>query len=93
MGEFVDESKRHGWLSFRQEEVVWEHVRVLAGSEVVSTGGTHLGHNLPDESGLRLCINLCSIAGLPLDPAAEGSDAAEGSASHSASSRRRAAWP
>ena len=74
-------------------------MRVLAGSEVVSTGGTHLGHNLPDESGPRLCINLCSIAGLPLDPAAEGSDAAEGSgaaegsASNSASSRRRAAWP
>ena len=51
---------------------MWEHVRVLGASEVVSTVGTHLGHMLPDERGPRYCINLCSIAGLPLDAAAEG---------------------
>ena len=38
----------------------------------MSTVGTHLGHMLPDERGPRYCINLCSIAGLPLDAAAEG---------------------
>ena len=29
--------------------------------------GTHLGHNLPDGSGNRYCINLVSVAGRPLD--------------------------
>merc|ERR1711974_58794 len=37
MDEFITESVSHGWPSFRQEEVVWENVRVLKGSgEVVS---------------------------------------------------------
>ena len=35
--------------------------------EVVSVDGTHLGHNLPDGSGNRYCIDLVSVAGLPLD--------------------------
>lgn len=70
MDEFVTESNRHGWPSFRQQEVVWENVRVLKGSgEVVSKSGTHLGHNLPDRNGARHCINLVSIAGRPLDSA------------------------
>lgn len=46
-------------------QVVWENVRVLKNGETVSTGGTHLGHNLPDRSGNRYCINLVSIAGKP----------------------------
>jgi peptide methionine sulfoxide reductase MsrB len=29
--------------------------------------GTHLGHNLPDKSGSRYCINLVSVAGNPVD--------------------------
>ena len=35
-------------------------------SHAVSADGTHLGHNLPDGSGNRYCINLVSVAGLPL---------------------------
>mmetsp|Transcript_39882 Transcript_39882/g.68439 ORF Transcript_39882/g.68439 Transcript_39882/m.68439 type:complete len:225 (-) Transcript_39882:425-1099(-) len=62
---FVLESKQHGWPSFRDEEVNWEHVRVLPNGECISTAGTHLGHNLPDRSGNRYCINLVSIAGRP----------------------------
>ena len=34
--EFVDESKAHGWPSFRDEEVVWENVRALGDGEAVS---------------------------------------------------------
>ena len=34
--EFVDESKAHGWPSFRDEEVVWENVRTLKDGEAVS---------------------------------------------------------
>jgi len=65
-GEFIAESKIHGWPSFRDEEVVWDNVRVLNRSgETVSVDGTHLGHNLPDRSGNRYCINLVSIAGKP----------------------------
>ena len=61
--DFLDEAKKHGWPSFRDAEVNWEHVRVLEGGETVSLAGTHLGHNLPDTKGRRYCINLVSIAG------------------------------
>ena len=64
--DLIAESRYHGWPSFRDEEVVWENVRVLKNSgETVSVDGTHLGHNLPDRSGNRYCINLVSIAGKP----------------------------
>ena len=39
--DFIAESKVHGWPSFRDDEVVWENVRVLkssGGGETVSTG-------------------------------------------------------
>jgi peptide methionine sulfoxide reductase MsrB len=64
--QFVKESKVHGWPSFRDEEVVWDNVRCLRDGETVSVTGTHLGHNLPDQSGNRYCINLVSIAGNPM---------------------------
>ena len=47
------ESKSHGWPSFRDEEVVWENMRCLPNGESVSVDGTHLGHNLPDRKGNR----------------------------------------
>jgi peptide methionine sulfoxide reductase MsrB len=61
---FLAESAAHGWPSFRDAEVAWEHVRVLPDGETVSVDGTHLGHNLPDRAGNRYCINLCSVAGV-----------------------------
>ena len=63
--EFVNESKGHGWPSFRDDEVVWDNVRSLRDGEMVSITGTHLGHNLPDRNGNRYCINLVSVAGYP----------------------------
>lgn len=64
---FLEESEAHGWPSFRDQEVVWENVRVLKSSgETVSVDGTHLGHNLPDRKGNRYCINLVSVAGNPI---------------------------
>lgn len=63
--DFVAESKSHGWPSFRDEEVNWDYVRVLPDGECVSVDGTHLGHNLPDMTGNRYCINLVSVAGTP----------------------------
>ena len=65
--DFKKESLKHGWPSFRDEEVVWDNVRVLPDGETVSTTGTHLGHNLPDRSGNRYCINLISVAGRELN--------------------------
>ena len=65
--EFVQESKAHGWPSFRDAEVNWETVRCLKNGESVSVDGTHLGHNLPDRKGNRYCINLVSVAGRPTD--------------------------
>jgi len=64
--EFIKESQKHGWPSFRDNEVIWENVRVLDGGETVSVDGTHLGHNLPDFKGNRYCINLVSVAGNPI---------------------------
>ena len=63
--QFEQESRAHGWPSFRDEEVVWENVRALKNGETISVDGTHLGHNLPDYKGNRYCINLVSIAGQP----------------------------
>ena len=45
--------------------VNWDFVRVLPNGECISVDGTHLGHNLPDGSGNRYCINLVSVAGRP----------------------------
>lgn len=64
--DFIQESRRHGWPSFRTDEVHWDYVRVLPNGETVSISGTHLGHNLPDTNGDRFCINLVCIAGNPL---------------------------
>jgi len=69
--DFIAESEKHGWPSFRDQEVMWENVRVLRGSgETVSVAGTHLGHNIPDKKGNRYCINLVSIAGNPASQSA-----------------------
>ena len=64
---FLAESKAHGWPSFRDAEVYWDNVRVLANGETVSIDGTHLGHNLPDDAGNRYSINLVSVAGRSCD--------------------------
>jgi len=63
--EFTRESERHGWPSFRDDEVIRENVRVLPDGETVSITGTHLGHNLPDAKGARHCVNIACVAGLP----------------------------
>lgn len=62
--DFKSESIAHGWPSFRSAEVLSD-VTVLPGGEVISSCGTHLGHNLPDGEGDRHCINLLCIAGEP----------------------------
>ena len=69
--QFVKESKVHGWPSFRDSEVNWDFVRVLPNGECISVDGTHLGHNLPDGTGNRYCINLVSVAGNPASPKVE----------------------
>lgn len=43
MESFLIESQSHGWPSFRDDEVVWENVRILPNGEAVSVDGTHLG--------------------------------------------------
>ncbi|KAG7352374.1 NUDIX hydrolase domain-like protein [Nitzschia inconspicua] len=65
--EFLQESKIHGWPSFRDDEVVWDNVRVLKNSgETVSVDGTHLGHNLPDrkvEATLSVAFRATMLSG------------------------------
>jgi len=65
--QFLDESIKHGWPSFRVEDVVWENVRILEDGEVVTIDGLHLGHNIPDEKGPRFCINLVCVSGFPAE--------------------------
>ena len=54
--------------------MVWENVRCLKDGETVSVDGTHLGHNLPDSSGHRYCINLVCVAGTPVEAGEEGDE-------------------
>lgn len=61
--EWKEESRHHGWPSFREEERVLENLREVNGGEMVSTCGTHLGHDIPD-GRTRDCINLICIAGV-----------------------------
>ena len=63
MAEFLEESRKHGWPSFRDNEVNWDNAVVLSDGETVSNDGTHLGHNIPDYKGNRYCINLVSVSG------------------------------
>lgn len=65
--QFLDESIKHGWPSFRVEDVVWENVRILEDGEVVTIDGLHLGHNIPDAKGPRFCINLVCVSGFPAE--------------------------
>jgi len=67
VADWEQESRAHGWPSFRDDEVVKLGTNVIqkAGGEIVSSCGTHLGHNLPDSGGNRYCINLLCIAGHP----------------------------
>ena len=63
INDFICESEKHGWPSFRDDEVSWENVRCLKNGETISIDGTHLGHNIPDKKGNRYCINILSISG------------------------------
>ena len=40
--DFVSESRKHGWPSFRDSEVNWDYVRVLVNGECISIDGTHV---------------------------------------------------
>jgi peptide methionine sulfoxide reductase MsrB len=61
--EWKQESLQHGWPSFRPQEAVAANIVFHEGGEMASVCGTHLGHNLPDFSGDRYCIDLVCIAG------------------------------
>jgi peptide methionine sulfoxide reductase MsrB len=65
MADWEAESRHHGWPSFREAEIIASNVVIHSGGEMASTCGTHLGHNLPDLSGDRYCIDLVCIAGAP----------------------------
>jgi hypothetical protein len=40
--DFVSESRKHGWPSFRDSEVNWDYVRVLPNGVCISVDGTHV---------------------------------------------------
>eukprot|EP00295_Goniomonas_pacifica_P021594 CAMPEP_0175854706 /NCGR_PEP_ID=MMETSP0107_2-20121207/27511_1 /TAXON_ID=195067 ORGANISM="Goniomonas pacifica, Strain CCMP1869" /NCGR_SAMPLE_ID=MMETSP0107_2 /ASSEMBLY_ACC=CAM_ASM_000203 /LENGTH=240 /DNA_ID=CAMNT_0017170569 /DNA_START=46 /DNA_END=768 /DNA_ORIENTATION=- len=65
--DWKDESTSHGWPSFRPEEGIADNVNIHYGGRMSSTCGTHLGHNLPDFSGPRYCIDLVCISGVPVN--------------------------
>lgn len=51
--DLLKETAKVGRPTFRDSEVLWQHVRCLASGECVSVDGTHLGHNQPDDHGNR----------------------------------------
>jgi hypothetical protein len=55
--EFIDESRIHGWPSFRDQEVVWDNVRVLRDGETVS-----LGKSVDLDAPLVGEIHFCPLA-------------------------------
>lgn len=61
--EWLAESTRHGWPSFRPAEIFAQNIVIGSDGEVQSVCGTHLGHNIPDGKGDRFCIDLVCIAG------------------------------
>merc|ERR1712176_193632 len=63
--EFKEESIKHGWPSFRPDEMISENVIIHDGGRMESKCGTHLGHNLPSGGVDRYCIDLVCIAGGP----------------------------
>lgn len=60
---FLKESKAAGYLSFNNDEVIWNDVRVLTNGNVVTTDGTFLGRADPTKLGNRYIINLSTVAG------------------------------
>eukprot|EP00439_Symbiodinium_sp_Y106_P033386 s1499_g4.t1 len=60
--EFKRESERHGWPSFRDEEIIKENIKVLDGGEVVSKCNTKAGPKVPklfDQKGLGTWATTC----------------------------------
>lgn len=66
--EFKKESLKHGWPSFRPEEIISENVIIHGDGRMESRCRTHLGHNLPEGGVDRYCIDLVCMAGEPLSP-------------------------
>lgn len=64
--DFKEESLKHGWPSFRPEEMVSENVILHDDGRMESRCLTHLGHNLPEGGVDRYCIDLVCVAGAPL---------------------------
>jgi len=62
MNDFLTETKKHGWPSFREFEIVKKNLIELNNGRIISKDGTHLGHNIPDGNN-RYCIDLVSISG------------------------------
>merc|ERR1711871_75887 len=65
--DFEADTNEHGWPSFRKGEIFEDNVIIEPkknGLQTVrSKCGTHLGTYLPDEKGIRYCIDLSCISG------------------------------
>jgi len=62
--EWEEDTRDHGWPSFRAAEVVEGNVLFAPdGVTVVSACGTKLGTNEPDDAGDRWCMDLVCISG------------------------------
>jgi len=68
--EWKAETEEHGWPSFRPAEVLASGgVKIdPTTGYVTSKCGTHLGSNVPDDKGIRYCMDLVCISGSPKGP-------------------------
>lgn len=65
--EFQDETLEHSWPSFRPEEVIDNSVYIDENNYVFTTGcNIHLGSNVPDEKGIRYCLDISCVSGNPV---------------------------
>ena len=60
---FLEDSKKLGYLSFREGEVDWQNVRLLVNGNIVTVDGVFLGRVATDENGNRYAVNLSAVAG------------------------------
>lgn len=64
--EFQEDTKEHGWPSFRGDEIIQENVVIKDDGNAInvySSCGTKLGTMETDDSGTRACIDVVCIAG------------------------------
>ena len=71
LDDFKKDSLDHGWPSFNDEEIyIGENgpniLSIPNSSRIISTCGTYLGDNLPEDGYNKYCLDLVCLSGSPV---------------------------